>query len=143
MKKIALFAAVAAVMGMASCSTVSNTATTQAVDTEILSRSTADLKVSNTRVTYTFVPTNDHRRAGMKSMKAAAITAALEANGNAAVLVAPQFEIKEKHGLFGSRKVKYIKVSGYPASYTNVHATTKAEAETINLLEFPAAQVIK
>lgn len=144
MKKIILLSAVVAMMmGVTSCSTVSNTATTANVDTELLNRSTADLSVSNKRISYMFEPTNQHRRAGLKSMKAAAVTAALEANGNAALLVAPQFEIKETKGFFGSRKVKYIKVSGYPASYHNVHPTTKAEAETVNLLEYPAVQVIK
>ena len=103
------------------------------MDTELVNRSTADLKVSDRKITYTFTPTSAHRRAGMKSMKAAAVAKALEADGDADVLVAPQFEIKKTRGLFLT-KVKYITVKGYAGKYTNVHATTPGEADVVNTL---------
>lgn len=132
MKKI-VFAAALAVLGMTSCSSIHHTASTQSVDTEIYNRSTADLEVSNQIVSYTFTPSKAHQRAGMKSMKAAAISAALESNGNGDVMVAPQFVITKKRGLF-STKVKSIVVKGHPAKYKSVHPTTKAEAEVISTI---------
>ncbi len=134
MKKVLLLAAVTATLALSSCSTVSNTASTEAVDTELVNRSTADLRVSDRKITYTFTPTSAHQRAGMKSMKAAAVAKALEADGDADVLVAPQFEIKKTRGLFKTN-VKYITVKGYAGKYTNVHATTQGEADVVNTLE--------
>lgn len=135
MKKVVLFIAAVAVMALSSCSTISHTASTEVVDTELMNRSTADLKVSDTKISYKFTPDNTYRRAGMKSMKAAAVAKALEANGNGDVLVAPQFEIKHTRGFFGS-KVKYITVTGHVGKYVNVHSTTKPEAETASILEY-------
>lgn len=132
MKKIALIATVA-VLALSSCSTVSHTARTEDVNTAILNRTSADLKVSDQKITYTFTPNDSHQRAGMKSMKAAAIQKALEANGNADVLVAPQFEIKKTRSVF-TTKVKYITVSGHPATYVKFHPTTKAEAEVATII---------
>lgn len=138
MKQIYIAALAAAGMGMASCSTISNTAQTERINTEIMSYSTAELVVSPQRVTYTYVVDNKHNKAGEKSCKAAAVEALLAQNGNAAVLVAPQYEVKKTHG-----KVKYVKVSGFPATYKNVHQTTREEAETVNLLEYPSMQIVK
>ena len=134
MKKVILFAAVA-VMALSSCSTISHTASTETADTELMNRSTAELKVSDTKITYTFTPNDSYRRAGLKSMKAAAVMKALEANGNGDVLVAPQFEVKKTRGLFLT-KVKYITVTGHVGKYVNIHQTTKAEAEVASTLEF-------
>lgn len=134
MKKVFLFAAVAASLALSSCSTISNTASTEEVDTEVVNRSTADLKVSDRKITYTFTPTSAHQRAGLKSMKAAAVAKALEADGDADVLVAPQFEVKKTRGLFVTN-VKYITVKGYAGKYTNVHATTPDEAAVVSTLE--------
>lgn len=134
MKKMILAAAVIAAIGMSSCSSIHHTAAIENVDTELYNRSTADLNVSDKTISYTFVPTKAHQRAGMKSMKAAAITKALEANGGGDLIVAPQFEITQRRGLFGT-KVKSVTVKGHPATYKNVHPTTKAEAEVIATLK--------
>lgn len=130
MKKSILFGAAAcAALALASCSTVSHTASTMGVDTQLNNVTTADLQVSDKVISYTFTPDGDHRRAGEKSVKAAAVSKALEANGGGDLLVAPQFEVKKTRGLFSS-KIKYVTVKGHPATYKNFHPTTKAEAET-------------
>lgn len=133
MKKFIFVAALVAALSMSSCSTISHTASTEAVDTEILNRTTADLKVSDQRISYTFTPNATYRRAGLKSMKAAAVKKALELNGNADVLVAPEFEIKKTRG-FWSTRVKYITVTGHPGNYQKFHPTTPAEAEVVGTL---------
>lgn len=135
MKKHLILAAVVA-LTVSSCSTITHTASTEAVNTEVYNRSNADLKVSPNKITYTFTPNNTYRRAGEKAVLRAAVAKALEANGNADVLVAPQYEVKKTRGLF-STKVKYVTVTGYPASYTNVHPTTPAEAQVVNTLKYP------
>lgn len=132
MKKITLFFAVAA-LSLSSCSTITHTATTYGVDTEITNRTTAELKISDQKITYVFNPTDTYRRAGEGAVKRAAVAKALEQAGNADVLVAPQFEVKKKHGLFRT-KVTQVTVTGHPATYVNAHPTTKADAEVVNIL---------
>lgn len=134
MKKQVLFAAAAAVLMLSSCSTITHTASTEAVDTEVFNRSNADLNVSTQKITFTYNPDAAHRRAGKKAVLRAAVAKALEANGNADVLVAPQYEVKETRGLF-TTKIKYVTVKGYPATYKNVHTTTSAEAQVVNILD--------
>lgn len=133
MKKSFFIAAIAA-LALSSCSTITHTASTEAVDTEVYNRSNADLKVSPKKITYTFTPNNTYRRAGEKAVLRAAVAKALETNGDADVLVAPQFEVKKTRGLF-TTKVKYVTVKGYPATYTNVHPTTVSEAQVIGTLK--------
>lgn len=132
MKKVLLFAVAAFIFS--SCSTITHTASTEAVNTEISNRSTADLEVSNTIITYTYTPDDAHRRAGEKAVLRAAVAKALEANGNADVLVAPQFEVKKTRGFF-TTKIKYVIVKGHPATYKNVHPTTLNEAEVVIVLD--------
>lgn len=134
MKKQVLFAAAAAVLMLSSCSTITHTASTEAVDTEVFNRSNADLNVSTQKISFTYNPDAAHRRAGKKAVLRAAVAKALEANGNADVLVAPQYEVKETRGLF-TTKIKYVTVKGYPATYKNVHPTTSAEAQVVNILD--------
>lgn len=124
---------VAGAMAFSSCSTISHTATTMAVDTSLTDVTTADLQVSDKVISYTFTPDATYRRAGEKSVKAAAVAKALQANGGGDVLVAPQFEVKKYHGLF-SRKITSVTVTGHPATYVNFHPTTKAEAEAIGIM---------
>jgi len=130
MKKYLFLAAVAA-LTLSSCkTTITHTATTQSVDTEIINRSTADLDVRSTKITYTFTPTKSHNRAGEKAVIRAAVAKALEENGNADVLVAPQYEVKKNF-----KGVKYVIVKGYPAFYRNVHATTQKEVAIVKALD--------
>lgn len=134
MKKQLLFVAAAATLMLSSCSTITHTATTEAVNTEVFNRSNANLDVASQKITYTFTPDASHRRAGKKAVIRAAVAKALEANGNADVLVAPQYEVKETRGLF-STKIKYVTVKGYPAKYKDVHSTTVGEAQVVNILD--------
>lgn len=132
MKKVFLIVAVAAI-ALTSCNTVTHTSATEDINTAIFNRSTADLVVAEKLITYKFVPDAAHRRAGEKAVVRAAVAKALEESGNAATLVAPQYEIKKHRGLFSS-KIEYVVVKGYPAFYKNVHAVTPAEAEVISTL---------
>ncbi|MCM1309983.1 MAG: hypothetical protein NC301_03020 [Bacteroides sp.] len=129
MKK-SLFLVAAAALSLCSCkTTISHTATTMGVDSEIINRSSADLVVSPNKITYTFNPSKAYQREGEKGVIRAAVAKALEANGNADVLVAPQYEVKKSF-----TGVKYVIVKGYPATYKNVHNTTLKEAEVVNVL---------
>lgn len=133
MKKSILLAAAVAVMALSSCDTISHTASTETVNTQLINRSTADLKVSPKVISYTFTPTNAYRRAGERSVKNAAVAKALEANGGGDLLVAAQYEVKKHRGLFRT-KIVSVTVTGHPATYVNVHPTTQAEAEVVNTL---------
>lgn len=116
MKKI--FLAFGAALLLASCTTVTKTATTMDVNNHLTSESDVDLVVSNSKITYTHKTTAKERRGGRKNITNTAVREALEANGNAEVLVAPQYTFVRKSGLFGS-KIKTVIVSGYPAKYNN------------------------
>ncbi len=129
MKKSLIMAAVAA-LAFTSCTSIQRTASVERVSTELYSRSSADLKVSDKRVSYTLVPSKSECRGGLGSVKNAAVAALLAANGNADVLVAPEFEIKRR----STGKIKSVIVSGRPATYVNVHPVTKGEAEVITLV---------
>lgn len=120
MKKF-LFSAIAALalFGMSSCSTVKSTSSTLDVEDKIESVGTADLVISDTKIEYTLKPSKAIRRGGEKNAKATAVKEALKANGNADVLIAPQFEIKRTRNMFGYSRIKYVKVTGYPATYKN------------------------
>lgn len=121
MKKIILsMAAVAAIVGMSSCSSIRHTSTTVPVETSVTSASSADLIVSEKKISYTFRPSAAYRRTGEKAVIKTAVAEALKANGEADVLVGFQYEIKKKTNLFGRTKIKYVTVEGYPASYKNI-----------------------
>lgn len=114
MKKIVLAALVFAAMGLTSCSSLHKTATVEDINTEISATSYADLVVSPNKISFTYKPTASERRGGEKNAIRCAVAEALKANGNADVLVAPQYIIKKKKG-----NVKEVTVTGYPATYKN------------------------
>lgn len=122
MKKFLLSAAaVIAALGVSSCSSVKHTSTTYDVNTSICSQSSADLNVSPNKITYKYMPTSEVNRAG--HVIETAVAAALHENGNADVLVAPQYEIKRK-----GKKIQYVIVEGYPACYVNVRPACELPA---------------
>lgn len=123
MKKILIGVAVVAMLGLASCSTVRHTSTTAPVQTEVLSNSTADLKVSQKKISFTYKPSKAVKRGGEKNVINTAVSEALKANGQADVLVAMQYEIKTTRGFFGQKSIKYVIVEGYPATYVNITPT--------------------
>lgn len=114
MKKV--FLAVACVALMASCSTIrKSSVSTLDVATSLASSSTADLQVSPTKISYTYLPTRADRKTGLKNVLNNAITEALKVNGNADVLVHMNYDaVMKKRG-----KVKSVVVTGYPATYKN------------------------
>lgn len=117
MKKILLSVAViAAMMGASSCSSIHKTATTESINTEVIAFSEADLEVSPKKISFFYKPSSAEKRGGEKNAIKCAVAEALKANGNADVLVAPQYVIKKKRG-----KVKEVTVTGYPATYKNFH----------------------
>lgn len=83
----------------------------------------ADLNVSN-RVVYTLNPTKELRAGGLANVKKAAIMEALTANGNADLMLEPEFVVARKKGPLGLiNKVTSVTVSGRPATYKNFRAT--------------------
>ena len=119
MKKF-LFIAVAA-LAMASCTTTTKTARTESVPYSMYNATVADLEVAKARIVYTMTPSKEVRRGGIANCKQAAIQEALTANGNADLLVEPQFVVNHKKGPFGIfiNKVTSVTVSGRPATYKN------------------------
>lgn len=123
MKKSILALCIAGALSLASCSTISKTAAVADVATPVTACTTAELKVSSQKITYTFKPSKAIRRGGDKNVIAAAVSEALKANGNADVLVGMQYEMKKTRNFFGRKNIKYVTVTGYPATYTNFAPT--------------------
>ena len=104
-KKVVIGVLVATVMS--SCSTFrSSSASSMEVETSLISSSTADLEISNQKISYTYYPKKADRKTGFKHILRNATAAALKENGNADVLVRKD-------------KVKSITVTGYPGTYKN------------------------
>lgn len=115
MKKFFIFAIAA--LAMASCTTMTKTARTESIPYAMYNANVADLEVGP-RISYTFTPEKSIRRGGDSNCKKAAIQEALVANGNADLLVEPQFVIKKLNGIF-RHKITSITVTGRPAKYKN------------------------
>ncbi|MCH5328164.1 MAG: hypothetical protein J1E02_04010 [Coprobacter sp.] len=115
MKKYMLIVAVA-LMGV-SCTTTTKTARTESIPYSMYNANVADLEVGD-RISYTMTPNKDILRGGDANCKKAAIQEALMQNGNADLLVEPQFIISKRKGLFSS-KITSVTVTGRPAKYKN------------------------
>ena len=118
MKKF-LFVASVLIMTLASCTTTKKTATSMDVNNYVGSKNTVELEVSDTRISYDFYTTKSIRRGGRQNVYDCATAEALMRNGNADVLVAPEYETYIRKGLFGPKKIKRVVVSGFPAKYKN------------------------
>lgn len=117
MKKV-LFA-FSLVLTMSSCSMFrTSTSSTMEVATSLTSAGTADLQVSDKKISYTYYPKKQDRKAGISHVISNAVAAALKANGDADVLVERQYDALFKTRLFG-KKIKSVTVTGYPATYKN------------------------
>lgn len=117
-KKVVIGVLVATVMS--SCSTFrSSSASSMEVETSLISSSTADLEISNQKISYTYYPKKADRKSGFKHILNNATAAALKENGNADVLVERQYEAVVKKRLIRKDKVKSITVTGYPGTYKN------------------------
>ena len=93
MKKYLLL--VGAVVAFASCTSISKTARTESIPYAMYNANVADLEVGD-RVSYTMTPSKSIRRAGDDNVKKAAIQEVLVQNGNADLLVEPQFVISKR-----------------------------------------------
>ncbi len=118
MKKILFFALAFATL--TSCSTLrKSTARTMDVESEIVNKTTADLEISDKRITYDYVPNKQERKGGVDFVVTNAVAKALEANGNADVLVEKQYEITYKTRFLFGKKITNVKVSGHPGYFKN------------------------
>ena len=118
MKKIFFFSLVA--MMAASCTIMKmSTAKTMDVKSSLTSKTTADMIVSERKISYDYYPNKKERKAGMNQVLNNAVSAALKANGDADVLVHMQYNAIIKKKLWFSKKIRQVTVSGYPATYRN------------------------
>lgn len=117
MKKSLFFAAIA--LMLSSCSQTMTTVTSTSLDTksQLLTATTADLEVQETRISYTMVPSEAIRLGGKENVINAAVHEALQKNGNADVLVDLEHVIEYRDG-----KIISVTVSGHPAKYKNYHS---------------------
>lgn len=75
----------------------------------------ADLEVSPTKISHLFIPSKTIKKGGVDNVVNCAVQEALEANGNADVLVAI-----EKHIKYSDKgEVESVVITGYPAKYVN------------------------
>lgn len=118
MKKLILAVGVAA-FALTSCTSVQKTATAVDVANALNSYNEVDLDVQGSRITYTFRTTKVERRGGRANCVNTAVREALKANGNADVLVAPEYDLRFRKGLFSGKKLQEVTVYGYPAKYKN------------------------
>ncbi|MDO4164425.1 MAG: hypothetical protein Q4D56_08570 [Bacteroides sp.] len=117
MKRILFGLSLVLLLGSCSMSRTS-TSTTLGVATSLTSVTSADLVVSSTKISYTYYPKKQDRKAGMAHVISNAVAAALKENGNADILVECQHEMVIKSKLFG-KKIKSVTVTGYPATFKN------------------------
>lgn len=114
-----------AAFALSSCTTVEKTATTIDVANSLTQTGEVDLEVSPNRITYNFRPTNKERARGKQNVINSAVREALRSSGGGDVLVAPEYEIQRRKGLFGPAKIKEVIVYGYPAKYKNFRHADK------------------
>lgn len=114
-RKIFILLSLAAMLGMASCTTTISTARTEHFSSAAITATFADLAVSPSKITYTYRPTDDVNRGGEANVINTAVRKALEVNGGGDVLMEMQYTLKKS----GKKNVKEVTVSGYPATYKN------------------------
>ena len=133
MKRILLFTI--AMMALASCSLHKASAPSTPVYSPVIETATmASLEVSENRITYTYVPAKkDAKALSQDQLIRNAVYAALEKNGGADELVGVNYFVSIKRGFF-SKKVKSVKVSGYPAYYKDFREPGQADLEKIEIL---------
>ena len=116
MKKLLLIAAIT--LMAVSCTTTLKTARTENVPYSMFNATVADLEVAPERISYTLRPSLELQKGGLANCKEAAIMEALEAYGDADLLLEPQFVISTTKTLLTSR-IASITVTGRPAKYVN------------------------
>lgn len=116
-----------AAMALSSCTTVKNTASTEAVDTKITSMTVADLQVDKEKVSKTVKWNWSPLTSVSVADKKENATGELLLEKDADVLIEPQYVVNHR-GLFRGGSVT---VTGYPAKYYNFRPMTKEDAEMI------------
>lgn len=119
MKKVNVILGASLLLMATSCKVHMATSTSMTIDTDIISRNTADLEVAQKKVSTKYFPTKQERKMGLDFIKQNAVAEMLEKNGNADVLVHPQYVIEKKKLLLRT-KILSVKVSGYPAFFKDV-----------------------
>lgn len=136
MKKIILIAA--AVIAVSSCgSTTMVTRTAKSGELSYLTMATtitSELKVSETKVTGE--ANNPNSFFGQGELEKTAVADALK-KVDADILLEPQYEYKRVDG-----KLVSVKVSGYPARYTNFRPITSEDVDIYNKLKAPRQETL-
>lgn len=122
-----LLAVCFAALLVSSCSTVTNTSQTAAVDTQLYNLTVADMNVAAKKDSVTLDwAWNPLSTVSLSAQKESATHALLE-KSDADVLIEPEY-IVHRRGLFRGGSVT---VTGYPASYSNFRAMTSEDAQNI------------
>ena len=131
MKKTILLVSVIAALMLTSCRTTTNSSKQQYLNTTTTSALFADLDVSSKKVTYGMEPTRAVARGGYDNIINTAVQEALKQNGSGDVLVEMRVSVDYKRKFWGGKKVTYVRISGYPATYKNFRP---ADDETLKEL---------
>lgn len=122
-----ILAAGIAALALSSCSTITHTSQTAAVDTQVYNLTVADMKVAAKKDSVTVDwKWNPLSTVSLSAQKETA-THTLLGKSDADVLVEPEYIVKRR-GLFRGGSVT---VTGYPATYSNFRAMTAEDAEKI------------
>lgn len=122
-----ILAAGVAVLALSSCSTITHTSQTAAIDTQLYNLTVADMNVSPKKDSVTVDwKWNPLSTVSLKAQKETATHTLLNKN-DADVLVEPQY-IVNRRGIFRGGSVT---VTGYPATYSNFRPMTAEDAEKI------------
>ena len=122
-----ILAAGIAALALSSCSTITHTSQTAAVDTQVYNLTVADMKVAAKKDSVTVDwKWNPLSTISLSAQKETA-THTLLGKSDADVLVEPEYIVKRR-GLFRGGSVT---VTGYPATHSNFRAMTAEDAEKI------------
>lgn len=115
MKKLFLLVVVA--ISIASCGTLKNSATYRnfSVNAPFAVPVIADLSISESRVTHSYIPPKAVKNGGEVNVINTAVREALQINGNADVMVGLETQVKYNV----RKKLVSVVISGYPAKYKN------------------------
>ena len=124
-------------MLLASCSTHKATVNTTRVNHPVIESTTmATVDVDKKRISYTYVPSRkDSKTLSEAHLLNNAIYMALQANGNADVLVKVNSFVTYNKGLFGKR-IKSISISGYPARYVDFREPSDDDLKRVFVFKY-------
>lgn len=143
MKKVVLIAMFASVALITSCSLPTkliNSSTSKSVHVATpVAAVFADLNVSETKISYSMMPSKTVVNGGFDNVVNTAVREALLANGNADVLVGLETQVKYD----GKGQVESITVTGYPATYTNFRNAGDDYLKTLDVDEASSSKIMK